>query len=99
MKDEEKQMTSPQRDRRFSIGLPPWHEKRLIWWSLCKKVKKTQLAQNTLQARIEANAEHIEQMLQELATDSRMTLTELKRKALEEANFTLLDDDDKLEGE
>lgn len=87
-------MPPQKRDKRFPIKLPPWHEKRLIWWALCKGVFKTSLAQNTLQARIEANAAQIEEMIQELAVDRGMTVTELKRKALDDAGFSIAEDEE-----
>lgn len=70
--------------KRFPIKLPPWHEKRLIWWAWCKGVSKTGLAQNTLQARIEANEEMIERMLEEAAADQGISVDELKQKIIEE---------------
>lgn len=87
-------MAAKKAEKRFPIKLPPWHEKRLIFWALCKGTSKTMLAQNTLQARIEANAEHIEEMMKELAQDKGKTITELKREALDNANFTLTDEDE-----
>lgn len=87
-------MPSKKTEKRFPIKLPPWHEKRLIWWALCKGTSKTMLAQNTLQARVEANAGQIEEMIEELARDKGMTITELKRKALDDAGFSMTEDDD-----
>ena len=72
-----------EKKRRFSIGLPPWHEKRLIWWSYIKGVSKTGLAQNTLQARIEANDDQIQTALAELAEDQGLSVDDLKRQILE----------------
>ena len=77
--------------KRFPIGLPPWHEKRLIWWAHLKQTSKTALAQNTLQARIEANDDMIQSGLAELAADAGMPLEEYKAKLLKD---TSLDTDD-----
>jgi len=74
--------------KRFPIRLPPWHEKRLIWWAWCKGASKTGLAQNTLQARVEANEDLIEKMLKDAATDQGVGVDELKRQILDGANFT-----------
>lgn len=74
--------------KRFPIKLPPWHEKRLIWWAAVKGTTKTMLAQNTLQARIEANSGEIEIMLAERAQETGVTLDHLKRQILDKANFS-----------
>lgn len=87
-------MAPKKRDTRFPIKLPPFHEKRLIFWAACKGTTKTQLAQNTLQARVEANAEQIEEMIRELAADRGKTVTELKRELLEKAKYTPPTDDE-----
>ena len=81
-------MAPKQRDTRFPIKLPPWHEKRLIYWAYCKGTTKTQLAQNTLQARIEANEPQIDTMMREVAAELGMTLTELQKVALEKGKYT-----------
>jgi hypothetical protein len=70
--------------KRFPIGLPPWHEKRLIWWAYVKQTSKTALAQNTLQARIEANDALIETALAELAHDQGLSTDELKAEILKD---------------
>lgn len=84
-------MAIKKRDTRFPIKLPPWHEKRLIYWAYCKATTKTQLAQNTLQARVEANADQIDAMMLELAQDRAMSLSELQKEVLESAKYTQLD--------
>lgn len=83
--------------KRFPIKLPPWHEKRLIWWAAMKGTTKTMLVQNTLQARIEANSGEIEAMLAERAQESGVTVDHLKRQILDKANFSP-DVDDEIEG-
>ena len=85
--------------KRFPIKLPPWHEKRLIWWAWCKGASKTGLAQNTLQARVEANAEQIEGMLKDIAADQGLAVEDLKQQILQEANFTFEEPDEHLQGE
>ena len=70
--------------KRFPIGLPPWHEKRLIWWAYVKQTSKTALAQNTLQARIEANDAMIETALAELASDQGVPINDLKAEILKD---------------
>lgn len=79
--------------KRFPIGLPSWHEKRLIWWAYIKGTSKTSLAQNTLQARIEANDALIQAALQELAEDQGTTIDDLKKSVLQDAGFTEADED------
>lgn len=74
--------------RRFPIGLPPWHEKRLIWWAHLKQTSKTSLAQNTLQARIEANDAMIEAGLAELAADAGVPLDEYKAELLRDTSLS-----------
>jgi hypothetical protein len=73
--------------KRFPIKLPPWHEKRLIWWAAMKGTTKTMLAQNTLQARIEANSSDIEVMLAERAGELGVTVEALKQQLLEKSGF------------
>jgi len=73
--------------KRFPINLPPWHEKRLIWWAAMKRTSKTGLAQNTLQARVEANDDQILLMLTDRADDIGITVEALKQKLLEDAGF------------
>lgn len=75
--------------KRFQVTLPPWHEKRLILWAYAKGTTKTQLAQNTLQARVEANADQINEMIQSLANDMKVDPEVLERQILEEAGFEL----------
>jgi hypothetical protein len=75
------------RKPRFPISLPPWHEKRLIWWAYLKGTSKTSLAQNTLQARIEANDSMIQAGLLELAEDQGISVDDLKRQILEDTNL------------
>lgn len=79
------------RKPRFPISLPPWHEKRLIWWAYLKGTSKTSLTQNTLQARIEANDAMIQSGLEELAKDQGITADELKRQILEDTNLSAED--------
>jgi hypothetical protein len=68
--------------KRFPIGLPPWHEKRLIWWAFIKGASKTGLAQNILQARIEASDPLIQDGLRELAEDEGISMDDLKARLL-----------------
>ncbi|MEM6598970.1 MAG: hypothetical protein AAF635_12580 [Cyanobacteria bacterium P01_C01_bin.69] len=69
--------------KRFPISLPPWHEKRLIWWAYLKGDSKTGLAQNSLQETIEENDESIQAGLEELAQDEGISVEELKARILE----------------
>ena len=81
------------RGKRFPISLPPWHEKRLIWWAAMKGSSKTGLAQNTLQARIEANEEQIESMLADRAQDEGVSVEDLKASLLDDAGYSLSDEE------
>jgi len=85
--------------RRFPIKLPPWHEKRLILWAWCKGTSKTGLAQNILQARVEANEDLIENMLKDTATDQGVNVEDLKRQILEGANFVTDPSDPESDGD
>lgn len=71
------------RKPRFPISLPTWHEKRLLWWAYLKGVSKTALAQNVVQARVEANADMIELMLADLAADEGCSVEDLKQQILD----------------
>jgi len=82
-------MAPQDRAKRFPIKVPPWHEKRLIWWAEMKGTTKSTLAQNTLQARIEANEEQIESMLSDRARDLRISVDDLKVQLLERAGFKI----------
>ena len=80
--------------KRFPIKLPPWHEKRLIWWAAMKATTKTSLGQNVIQARVEANESTIEAMLSDRAQDLGVTVDELKAQLLEQAGFSPSPEDD-----
>ena len=80
--------------KRFPIKLPPWHEKRLIWWASIRGASKTGLAQNLIQAKVEENESKIETMLRDRAKDRGMTVEELKAKLLENAGFDASADED-----
>jgi hypothetical protein len=73
--------------KRFPIKLPVWHEKYLLWWAAMKGTSKTALAQNTIQARIEANKDQILEMLGDRAKDLGCTVEELQEQILKEAKF------------
>jgi predicted DsbA family dithiol-disulfide isomerase len=78
--------------KRFPIALPSWHEKRLIWWAHVKGASKTSLAQNILQARIEANDQQVQQALAEIAADEGVSLEELKNRLLEGTSLNTIDE-------
>lgn len=80
--------------KRFPIKLPPWHEKRLIWWASMKGTTKSTLAMNTIQARVEANENQIEAMLKDQAIEKGIPVEDLKADLLEKAGYTPSDDDD-----
>jgi len=79
--------------KRFPIKLPPWHEKHLIWWAAMKGTSKTGLAQNTLQARVEANKDQILEMLADRADDLGITVEDLQQLLLQEAGFSPVEKD------
>jgi len=79
--------------KRFPIKLPPWHEKHLIWWAAMKGTSKTVLAQNTLQARVEANKDQILEMLADRADDLGITVEDLQQLLLQEAGFSPVEKD------
>jgi len=80
--------------KRIMIRLPSWHAKRLIWWAAAKKQSLAGMAQNVIQARVEANKDLIEEMLQDMANDRGVSLDELKQQLLSEANYAPEDDSD-----
>lgn len=77
--------------KRFPIKLPPWHEKYLIWWAEMKGTSKTGLAQNVVQARVEANKAQIEDMLADRAKDLGISVEDLKAQLLRKNEFTPAD--------
>ena len=79
--------------KRFPIKLPPWHEKRLIWWAYVKGTTKTTLGQNVIQARVEVNEAQIDEMLADIAADIGISVTDLKQKILDDVGFTVESDD------
>ena len=66
----------------WPIGLPPFHEQWLLWWAYCKGTSKTALSQNIIQARVEANREDIQIMLEQQAQAWGISLDETKAKIL-----------------
>ena len=80
--------------KRIPARLPQWHDMRMQWWAYAKGVPKTTLAQNVLQARVEANEGQIEKMLEDLAKSMGLPVDELKAKILEEAGVRYDDADD-----
>lgn len=73
--------------KRFSIRLERWHYKRLIWWAAAKGQSVSGMAERTIAARIEANADQIESMIQEEAEDTGMTTAQVKERWLKAANY------------
>ena len=53
--------------KRYSVRLPAWHMKRLIWWAEAKGQSIAGMWQNIVQARIEANEKQIDGMAEEIA--------------------------------
>jgi len=73
--------------KRFSIRLQSWHFKRLIWWAAAKGQSVSGLAERTIAARIEANDDQIQSMIQEEAEDRGLTIAEVKDRWLKAANY------------
>jgi len=73
--------------KRFSVRLKRWHYKRLIWWAAAKGQSVSGMAERTIAARIEANADQIESMIQEEAEDTGLTITQVKERWLKAANY------------
>ena len=84
--------------KRFSVRLPRWHFKRLIWWAAAKGQSVSGLAERTIAARIEANADQIESMIQEEAEDRGLTIAEVKDRWLKAANYdpSVFSEDDQI---
>lgn len=60
-----------------NITIPAYHWKWLKIWAYFKGVSPTALANNTLQARVEANLDQIKGMATERAEDLGISLEEL----------------------
>lgn len=73
--------------KRYSVRLPAWHMKRLIWWAEAKGQTIAGMWQNVVQARVEANAEQIEEMAADIAADQGVTVGEWKQRMLEKNNY------------
>jgi len=73
--------------KRFSVRLTKWHFKRLIWWAAAKGQSVSGMAERTIAARIEANADQIESMIQEEAEDTGQTIAEVKDRWLKASNY------------
>jgi hypothetical protein len=79
---------SPRRNmKRYSVRLPEWHMKRLIWWAEAKGQTIAGMWQNVVQARIEANDAQIQQMAEEIAEAKGLTVDEWKQRMLEKNNY------------
>ena len=68
--------------RRWQVGLPPFHEKKFLAWAYSKRQSKTALAQNIIQARIEANLTDIDMMVASQAKDWNVSVEEAEEKIL-----------------
>jgi len=73
--------------KRFSVRLKRWHYKRLIWWAAAKGQSVSGMAERTIAARIEVNADQIESMIAEEAEDTGLTITQVKERWLKAANY------------
>lgn len=69
--------------KKWQVGLPPFHEKRLLIWAHCKRQSKTALSQNIIQARVEANLEDIKMMLVDQAKDWGISVEEAEARILD----------------
>ena len=69
--------------RRWQVGLPPFHEKKFLLWAYSKRQSKTALAQNIIQARIEANLTDIDIMVASQAKDWNISVKEAEGKILD----------------
>ena len=86
---------SPRRNmKRYSVRLPSWHMKRLIWWAEAKGQSIAGMIQNTVQARIEANAAQIEEMAADNAADRGLSVEEWKQAMLDKNNYEPGEDDE-----
>jgi len=73
--------------KRYSVRLPAWHMKRLIWWAEAKGQSIAGMWQNVVQARVEANADQIEEMAAEIAAEQGLTPEQWKQSMLEKNNY------------
>lgn len=73
--------------KKWAIGLPPFHEKLFLCWAYCKGVSKTNLAQNLVQARTEANEQQILAMVDERAETWGVSRSEAVARILDEMGF------------
>lgn len=77
--------------KRIQIGLPPFHEKRLLLWAYCKAQSKTNLCQNIVQARVEANEPQILEMVGDRAKDWGCSTEEAIERILKEMGWSVED--------
>jgi len=73
--------------KRFSIRLPSWHYKRLVWWSAAKGQSISGMAERTIAARIEANDAQIESMIADKAADLGLTPADVKQRWLDDVGY------------
>lgn len=80
---------------RINITVPAFHKKWLFVWAYLKTTSPTNLAGNTLQARVEANLSQIKEMLNERAEDLGITTDELISRIIpKELNDESIKEDD-----
>lgn len=63
---------------RILVSLPAWHFRYLLLWARLKKQSQSELIQNVVQARVEANQDQIDRMVADLAALEGMTPDQLK---------------------
>lgn len=73
--------------KKWAVALPPYHEKLFLCWAYCKGVSKTNLSQNLIQARTEANEPQILEMVDERAKAWGCSRDDAMDRILDEMGF------------
>lgn len=73
--------------RKMQIGLPPFHEKKLLVWGFCTRHSKTAMAQNIIQSAVKNNLEYIEMMLDVQARDWGVSPEEAEARILKSMKY------------
>lgn len=84
--------------KRFSVRLPSWHYKRLIWLARARGQSVSGMAERIAIEECEANEPLIESMIADKAEDLGLTVEKVKRQWLQDAKYNPADYNDTGEG-
>lgn len=81
-------------DKRLTLrGLGPFHYKWGKLWAYCKTRTLSRLVTDTFEARVEANLDQIKEMLADIAEQRGMSLDDLIKEVLNEADIESVSDE------